>query len=333
MLRAVLVDNEKLALDLLHRVLAECGKIEIVGEFTKASELLKELNQLKPDVLFLDIEMPGINGLELAARIGELDDETEIIFVTAYDDYALEAFRVNALDYLLKPATLETVSKTVEKVIKRRNKTVNLQAGLPAKVLAFGELTVIRPVNAKPLRWVTAKVEELFAILLLYETKWISKWQIIEMLWSNSETSKAEQNLYTTVYRLKKTLQDAGIRAKINTNKGYYQLELKDCESDIHKLESFLAKQLSLTEQTLAEYEKIISLYRGDLFGDRSYDWCIVDRERYHEWYCEQNKQLASYYIRNKQYKKAAGLLKTLLQVSPDDNEGKALLAGIAGKY
>lgn len=329
MLRAVLVDNERLALDLLHHVLAECGKIEIVGEFTKASELLKELKQLKPDVVFLDIEMPGINGLELAAGIGEIDEETEIIFVTAYDEYALDAFRVNALDYLLKPPTLELVSKTVEKLIRRKNKAFNHQTGLPDQILTFGELTVMSPDAPRPLRWVTAKVEELFAMFLLHENKWMSKWQIIEMLWPDSEKNKGEQNLYTSVFRLKKTLQDAGIKARINTNKGYYQLELNDCESDIKKLEIFLGKRPTLTEQTLEEFEKAISLYRGDLFGDRSYSWCIVDRERYHEWYCEQSKQLALYYIRNKQYRKAAGLLKTLLQIAPDDPEGKEMLANI----
>lgn len=326
MLRAVLVDNEKLALSLLEIVLSECGQVEVVGQFTKTSKFLEEIKSLKPDVAFLDIEMPGISGIELAMKICEIDDEIDIVFVTAYDHYALDAFRVNAIDYILKPVNMEAISRTVERLIKRGRRKVNIkEAGLITKVKAFGEFSVISGKASEPIRWTTAKVEEIFAHLLLNEKKWISKWVIIEMIWPDSEPKKAEQNLYTTISRLKKTLLDSGIDAKIQSNEGYYQLQIDNFHCDIKSFEGFLSKKLSLTEGTLDEFERAVLLYRGDLFGDKAYSWCIVERERYYESYSQIVKEIACFYMKKMNYKKAVSLLKMLLVKSSYDEEAREL--------
>ena len=99
-MRVVIVDDERLAVLWVQRILECRDDIEIVGMFTKYSDLLEEFNRLKPDVAFMDIDMPGMNGLELAASLIELDGRLDVVFITAYDQYALEAFRVNAVDYL-----------------------------------------------------------------------------------------------------------------------------------------------------------------------------------------------------------------------------------------
>lgn len=327
MFRAVLIDDEKLALELLSIRLTECGKVKIVGEFTKASKILDKIKNLKPDVVFLDIEMPGISGIELAMKISEIDDEIEIVFVTAYDHYALDAFRVNAIDYILKPVTLEAINKTVDKLIKRCGRKDNEKEDVPiTKVIAFGEFSIISENDSKAIRWATAKGEELFAYLLLHEKKWTSKWKIIEMLWPERNPKKAEQNLYTTICRLKKTLLDSGVDVKIQTNKGYYQLQLDNYDCDIKAFEDFMDKKLILTEETFDEFEKASLLYKGDLFGDRAYNWCIADRERYYEGYYEIIKQLACYYIKKKDNKKAMNLLKKFLLKSNYDVEIGELL-------
>lgn len=87
------------------------------------SELLKDIKGLRPDLVFLDIEMPEMNGLELAARLLELQEDIEVVFVTAYREYALEAFGVNALDYLLKPVVPDLLHRTIDRVLKRRTGT------------------------------------------------------------------------------------------------------------------------------------------------------------------------------------------------------------------
>lgn len=99
--RAVLVDDEPPALKRLRRLLEEVGEVEVVGEFTDPAEALAGVGALRPDLLFLDIQMPGMSGIELARELGEATPL--VVFVTAFDEHALRAFEVHAFDYLLKP--------------------------------------------------------------------------------------------------------------------------------------------------------------------------------------------------------------------------------------
>jgi two-component system LytT family response regulator len=103
MIRAVLVADEKLALLQLERMLKEWPDMEVVATYIDPAQALSEIGEQRPDAIFLDIQMPGMDGLQVADRIQQADGEAEIVFVTAYDRFAIEAFELNALDYLLKP--------------------------------------------------------------------------------------------------------------------------------------------------------------------------------------------------------------------------------------
>src|SRR5438874_11843633 len=103
-LRAVLVDDEQLARDELGYLLGRVGGIEVIGQAGNGLEALDTIERLQPDLVFLDVQMPGLTGFEVARRIVEDGRAgSQIIFVTAYDQHAIEAFEVNAVDYLLKP--------------------------------------------------------------------------------------------------------------------------------------------------------------------------------------------------------------------------------------
>ena len=102
-LTAVLVDDEELARDELGFLLGQAGGVDVVGQAGDGIEAVSTINRLKPDVVFLDIQMPGLTGFEVARRMIDADAPSHIIFVTAYDQHAIEAFEVNAIDYLLKP--------------------------------------------------------------------------------------------------------------------------------------------------------------------------------------------------------------------------------------
>jgi len=118
-LRAVLVDDEQLARDELGYLLGQVGGVDIIGQAGHGVEALTAIEQLQPDVVFLDIQMPGLSGFEVARRMVENHTASHIIFVTAYDQHAIEAFEVNAVDYLLKPVEPERLALAVERVRKR----------------------------------------------------------------------------------------------------------------------------------------------------------------------------------------------------------------------
>ncbi len=117
-LKALIVDDEYPARQELRYLLSNFDNVEIVGEATNAHEALALIKALDYQVLFLDVSMPGMTGLELGAAIQELPKQPHVIFVTAYDEYAVQAFEVNAVDYLLKPVEPSRLKKAVDKVIK-----------------------------------------------------------------------------------------------------------------------------------------------------------------------------------------------------------------------
>jgi len=124
----VIADDEPLARDELAYLLGKCDDIEIVGEATQGLEALEKIIALKPDAAFLDIHMPKLDGLLVARKLLEEDHNLIIVFATAYDQHAIQAFEVNAVDYLLKPFDEERVSKTVERIRQRvRNNKEDFQ--------------------------------------------------------------------------------------------------------------------------------------------------------------------------------------------------------------
>src|SRR5437867_12624054 len=102
-LRAVLVDDEQLARDELGFLLGRVGGVEVIGQAGNGVEALTTIDRLQPDVVFLDVQMPGLTGFEVARHMVDTCASSHIIFVTAYDQHAIEAFEVNAVDYILKP--------------------------------------------------------------------------------------------------------------------------------------------------------------------------------------------------------------------------------------
>jgi two-component system LytT family response regulator/two-component system response regulator LytT len=118
-LRAVIVDDEQLARDELCYLLAELGGVEVVAQASDGLQALEVVAQSGPDVIFLDVQMPGLTGFEVAGRLVDKDPPVAIVFVTAYDQHAIEAFEVNAVDYLLKPVEAERLDRAVQRVRRR----------------------------------------------------------------------------------------------------------------------------------------------------------------------------------------------------------------------
>ena len=114
----LIVDDEKLARELLHEYLEGFPQIDIIGECSKGTEAVEKINKLKPDIIFLDVQMPGMNGFDV---LEEIDHEPYIIFTTAYDQYAIKAFEKNAVDYLLKPLDEERFRLAVNRALKRKS--------------------------------------------------------------------------------------------------------------------------------------------------------------------------------------------------------------------
>ncbi len=121
-LRTIIIDDEKLARDIVKRYASKIDTLEIIEECGNGFDGIKAINSQKPDLIFLDIQMPKLNGFEMLEL---LEEKPKIIFTTAFDQYALKAFDVNAIDYLLKPFSEERFTEAVNKVLKEHSDASN----------------------------------------------------------------------------------------------------------------------------------------------------------------------------------------------------------------
>jgi len=144
-IKVLLVDDEIPALELLEKKISEFDNVEIVGLCNSGFEAVKECTKLKPDVVFLDIEMPKLSGFDVIELLNK-DELPYIVFVTAYNDYAVEAFEREAIDYIVKPASTERIAKSLERIQKFEEKD---KKELKNKVLNINNNEIISRVLIK----------------------------------------------------------------------------------------------------------------------------------------------------------------------------------------
>lgn len=152
-MRMLIVDDEPPARDKLRRLLLQRPGIEIVGEAGDAIEALELVRRLAPDALFLDIQMPEVSGIELAASLP--DPAPLVVFVTAFDRYAIDAFDTGAIDYLLKPYDEARLLRSLDRVRERMEaRAIPAQPALPVTQLLVSERGVTRVVRVADIEWI-----------------------------------------------------------------------------------------------------------------------------------------------------------------------------------
>lgn len=323
-MRIVIVDDEHLPLTRLKTLLEKCGipEIDIVGEFTDSLEVIDKIETLRPDVVFLDIVMPDLDGLALGEKIQELLPNVEIVFTTGFDQYAIDAFNLHAIDYLLKPVQKLRLNKTLERLqrvieinqpISKKQKTIKLLGGLKI-VMPDG--------NTQLMKWRTSKAKELFAYMLSHHNEMIYRDTILEMFWPESDMDKASKQLYTAIYTIRQTVKNYGLDGvKISSlllNSGY-QLMTENVVIDVEQWLAQLKSLPPLDHETLKKHEHAFQYYTGDYLGDSNYIWSESERERLRRLWLHHAQQLSEFYIKHENYLAAVMVQEKVQSFSPDE--------------
>lgn len=258
-MRIIYVDDEIILLENFRLSVAGLSKIDTLHTFRKSEDALKWAEENPVDVAFLDIEMPVINGMELAKRLKQIDENIRIVFVTAFDQYALQAFGVGAIGYLLKPYSGEDIEKELKKAyyIRQRPKK-------EIEIHTMPDLEII--VDGKPLRLGHTKQEELLALLIDRGEVGITKGDAINCLWGGKSSS--DGIYWTTMSRLKELLDEAGIADIIITNGQTKRIntEMVDCDlyqvlkgdtAALEKYEGYYLRRFSWAEERNAQLYNI----------------------------------------------------------------------------
>lgn len=224
--RVIYVDDEEPQIEKFRRTAAGLPGIDSLETFNWSEDALNWAKENPVDVAFLDIEMPQINGIELAKRLKENDENIRIFFVTAYENYALRAFKVDALGYLLKPYSAEDVRKELGKAFLVRNKS---KKNIRIQTMPDLQITV----DGGSLRLGRTKQEELLALLIDRGENGITKADAIHCLWSGYSSDSI---YWTTMSRLKSMLEEAGIEDILVTKGQMKCINTEMVECDLYQM-------------------------------------------------------------------------------------------------
>ena len=269
MIRAILIDDEQIALDVLEILIRKNGSYEIVGRFTMPEKALNQLKILKPDVVFLDMEMGAIDGLEAAELILKCQPSVEIVFVTAYSKYAVEAFEINAMDYLLKPIRADRLAQTTDRL--KRHFETRTSPSKEGIIQVFSSVQVLDS-DGNYIKWRTKKVKELFAYLWHFKGRLIPKDVLVEALWPETPPEKSMPLLHTTVYQLRKALPFSEAVAHIDEG---YVLNVT-APSDCGQIESIM----EMSHPDAVQIQLLIDAYKDGYMAHEGYPWSNVTRSR-----------------------------------------------------
>lgn len=312
MIRAIIVDDEKPALDKLCKMVQESGNVTVLGTFLKPLIALEFVRENQVDLAFLDVEMPCIDGLELADRIMGIAPNINIVFVTAFSEYAVEAFRIHAIDYLLKPVENKRLLESIKRI-------KHLSAPVPTDnvidVTCFGKFKV--RVEGKEIKFRTAKAEELFACLIDCHGKPIHRNRITDIFWSDYDGDRALVLFNTTLHYLKKAFLNNGAQLKVHHNRGAYSLDMKQLYCDAIKFENIVKSLDVINGQNINKYEEAIHVYKGHYLEQNEYEWCLQKKQLLMEKYSRLILAVADYYISINMKQQATEILIAALVYDP----------------
>lgn len=332
MMKIVLVDDEQLAIDVLEILLGKLTDVEVVGAFTNPLVVIDELDRLDVDVIFLDMEMGSLHGLEIAEQIMTQHPQIDIVFVTAHPQFALEAFEVNAIDYLLKPVSLNRLEKAVTKLkgkqeLYEQSKVNNEVKNNRLFIKSMGIFRLL-DTDGQEVKWRTKKAKELFAYLWHHRGNAVNRAHIIEDLWGDLEEGRATTIMHTTVYQLRKLVRALGFENPVTLVNEQYALNL-GIDSDFDQLNA-VYQAFELSKPAI---EKVIELYEGDYLEEAGYFWALPVQQ-------EMRKSLLTYlekYVVNGESNEAKPrfieiCLEKMTNLDPYNKEYIVLLLDYYGK-
>ncbi|WP_163580854.1 response regulator [Gracilibacillus saliphilus] len=318
-----LFDDEPMALDYLHHQLNNFSNINVLH---KSTEPLIDHNHNfwnELDIVFLDIEMPETNGLALAEQITTYNPHINIVFVTAHDQYALEAFEMHALDYLLKPVTVKRLKKTIQRVksIGSRSENKHIDSTNTLQINVFGGLTFQLDNSSTPesIKWRTSKSKELFLYLLHHEGKLVLKSELVEALWGEINVDKAFSYLYVSIYNIRQALRKLNNYIKISNIEDGYSLQLHNVQIDKKEWEKQLQEAPDINLYTIETHEEIMQLFTGNYLEDFDYLWLQGDRFELEEIWLHHSRKMAHCYQVHNYIEKAIIWYTEIIKKRPED--------------
>lgn len=300
-MKIILVAEEPLVRQQLQRMLSSYAEIEIMGSLPNAREASLQVSALQPDVLFLDLHRQEQSGMDAVEWMRQACPSVDLVFVSAHGEYALQAFELNAVDYLLKPLQQSRLDKTIQRLLEKRMPAqVVMRQAAPCRIhcLQFLRFQHAGQPLAIP-KWRTAKAQELFAFLLHHRGQIVLKETLLELLFPDLDQKQATSQLYTLIYFVRQTLKQLGLDVHIRnlSIQGGYVLDTSKVRIDVDEWEEAL-RQIDGAELTdrHSELRELLAQYEGDYLQEHGYWWTADEGERLRQLWCQHSRSLVRFY-------------------------------------
>ena len=277
-MRAIIVDDEALAVQYLTKVLADIELTDLIASYTSSIIAKEEIVAKNPDVVFLDIEMPKLNGIELGKYIRSKLPDVKIIFTTSFEKYAIEAIDIGNIDYILKPFEPKEIAEKLNKIPRKQS--------LFPMVCLFGELRFIHYKKGQSIdeakviegKWRTRLTRDIFIYMMNIRETHIRKDILIETFWPELPPKEGYNILYATIHYMRRFLKEINFPIEIENTDEYYRLNLNDVLVDV---DYWLNKVEELKDPTDKDFEKLTDIYRNHYLAEETYFWAEYNRQRY----------------------------------------------------
>lgn len=331
-MKVILIDDEPVMHLIMRKMLAKYTELQVVGAFVNthaAGDFLAGNTDV--ELAFVDISIPGDSGLAFASKLDEEGCKTQIVFVTSHKDYAVDAFELSVLDYLVKPVTQERLERTIHRALEGRKRigdsptdSALIQNPNRVRITALGDFSVQNEQGR--VKWISSKSAELFAYLLLNRGRRISRARLVADIFAGMTSMNAEKYLNTTVYQLRKSLEPLALRDAIRSENDGYALELADAMIDFEEFERQTSKYNRVDAVNMEDALNAERLYTGDLFGSKAYVWAIHETDRLAEIYTSFVKNVVETLFVLSNTAAASKLLLKLYAQNPLDESVLSLL-------
>lgn len=298
MLRVLLIDAELNNILLMEALLQSYKGIEIAGRLNEAAQALTAIQEGGIDAVFLDIEKPVMNGLAMLKKLKTAAPDLDIVIVTGYEQYAIEAFELNVVDYILKPLMRERMDKTIERLFWRHKARLQERAAavgqqFSSSFYCFGHFRWVINGHAEDMvKWKRLKDRELMAYLVHHRNQFVPKETILEHLWPDANPQQSTAYLYTCVYNIRKMLRSMGCSETLESRNNAYRLRLERSWCDADLLDAMLGQDTRAPN--FEDCQRAAALYIGSYMQSDGFAWAMEQEKKYQEGYLQLTQRMAA---------------------------------------
>ena len=268
MINSVLIDPDSRSLGELRILLQHFDDLTVIDTYTDPIEAIAHIVLTKPDVVFMESHYQTCNGIDFAMQMKKIIPLIQIVFISAFKEYAVRAFEIETLDYLLKPVSPQRIADTIKRILKNKSLCEFSETSANSyEIRLFGPFRIMRN-ESQAMKWRTSKTKELLAYLLCNRTKLISKYDIVMELF-NDDSLRAYNNLYITKYYLQKSMLEFGISSELFAINPDYSIHIAPGICDFIDF-CTLPDTLQANQTNIENIQRLLKLYAASSVKQRN---------------------------------------------------------------